>query len=61
MSPRQKQLDQFFNQTWHMGCWTLGLVLFGILVGFELKVMELPVPQPEPTAAAPAMFETLGY
>ena len=38
MTPRQKQLDLFFNQLWQVGLWVLVGLLLAIWVGVITKI-----------------------
>ena len=47
MTPRQKQLDEFLNQLWQVGLWTLVVLVLLIWVGM---IMQIPL---NPTSSAP--------
>lgn len=45
MTARQKQIDQFLNEAWHVGCWTALLLLVAIWVGLILQFQVSPGPR----------------
>lgn len=47
MTPRQKQLDEFLNQLWQVGLWTMVVLVLLIWVGM---IMQIPL---SPTSAGP--------
>lgn len=47
MTPRQKQLDEFLNQLWQVGLWTMVVLVLLIWVGM---IMQIPL---RPTSAGP--------
>ena len=47
MTPRQKQLDDFLNQLWQVGLWTLVVLMALIWAGL---IMQIPL---HPTSAPP--------
>ena len=47
MTPRQKQLDEFLNQLWQVGLWTMVVLVLLIWVGM---IMQIPL---NPTSAGP--------
>ena len=55
MNARRKALDDFFNQLWQVGLWTLTIVLLLIWVGVIMKMpLTSPLNEPieQPAAAA---------